>query len=102
MDGNCSPSLRSRPVRRSPFTREYSRRERARTASIVPIRLPCRSCPRRERTARTTLGWEQPTQVHISIFPFLLLAGRDRTRDALALSDATLSADLPTTIATSQ
>jgi hypothetical protein len=97
-----SPSLRYRPVLHSPFTRAYSRRERARTASTVRIRLPCRSCPRRARTVKTTLGWERPTRALISIFPFILPAARDRTKDASALSDATLSAGLPTTITISQ
>ena len=67
MDGSCSPSLRCRPVLRSPFTRAYNRRERARTVSTVRIRLPSRSCPLRARTAKTTLGWEPPTRVYFNI-----------------------------------
>src|SRR5579859_4128127 len=102
MVGNCSPSLRYRPVLRLPFTQAYSRRERARTALIVRISLPYRSCPRRERTARTTLGWERPTRAHISIFQFMLQAVLGRIKDASALLDATPSAGLPTTITTSQ
>ena len=85
-DGNCSPSHPSPPALRSRFTRAYSRRERARTASTVRTRSLCRNFPRRARTGRITSAWERRMRAPILIFRFTSPAVLGRTRDALALS----------------